>query len=539
VLPAFIFYSLLFLMLFLLPAAVIFVVLLLLQRRQFFWERAAPVIQPIRGMLFRSGAKAYLQTKFPATARHFARRFDTRSPWGLSATMAGLVIWAGIWVFLGVVEDIAAKDPLVVLDLRLHNSIPLFRTPAMTRFMLVVTELGGGICLTLLALGAACLALARGRARVAATLLLALCVTALLAASLKALFGTARPVDAIIGFQEASFPSGHMLSGTVVYGLFAALLLESKTGNGLRALGVPVLLSVIVGIGLSRLYLGVHWASDLLASLALALIALAGALFFLNYPARMQLIDGFSLPLGPRASKVLGMALIGMAAVAVAVLPSRVKILQGGVAETVVPIDIKLLQHSLPPGTPQWSEDLIGSHMEPISLVFIGSERAILETFARAGWTRADAPTPVRVLQEGIAALWNRSDPTGPATPAYFMDHPQSLTLEKPDSTSPSIRRRHHTRLWRTRFCIEPACRPLWVATASFDVGLELSKRSYLPTHRIDAALDTERALIAADLTAVGARLESNIEVTPPTGGTNAIGDPFWTDGQALVITMP
>ncbi len=70
-----------------------------------------------------------------------------------------------------------------------------------------------------------------------------------------------------------------MLSSTVVYCLFAALQLGSRLRHSVRAPGIALLLLVIVGIGMSRLYLGVHWPSDLLGSLALALPVLA-SLFY-------------------------------------------------------------------------------------------------------------------------------------------------------------------------------------------------------------------------------------------------------------------
>jgi hypothetical protein len=73
--------------------------------------------------------------------------------------------------FLGVLQDIVAKDPLVILDIRLHNSVPLFRTLGMTRFMLLLTELGGATVLSLAVLGIALLALSRSRQRLAATFL--------------------------------------------------------------------------------------------------------------------------------------------------------------------------------------------------------------------------------------------------------------------------------------------------------------------------------------------------------------------------------
>ena len=71
-------------------------------------------------------------------------------------------MFAGLWFFLGVLQDIVAKDPLVILDIRLHNAVPLFRTAGMTRMVLAITELGGAAVLSVLCLGSALLALAFG-----------------------------------------------------------------------------------------------------------------------------------------------------------------------------------------------------------------------------------------------------------------------------------------------------------------------------------------------------------------------------------------
>lgn len=324
-----------------------------------------------------------------------------------------------------------------------------------------------------------------------------------------------------------------------MYGLLAALLLGSRARSGVRAIGVTLLLLVIVGIGTSRLYLGVHWPSDLLGSLALALIILTALLFFLYYAEPIRCIDTFKLPMKSRTMRIAGSGALVMALAATAVLTSQAKIIP--IEPPVAPysLDISVLRVSLPPDLSRWTEDLIGGRMEPISLVLVGSEADLLGAFTRAGWARADPPTPTRVLQEGIAALRNLPDPTGPATPAFFMDRPQSFTFEKPDVGSPSIRRRHHTRLWQTPGCLAPDCRRIWVATASFDVGMELSQSLHLPTHRIDSILDNERTFIADALIQVGARHESTVAVSPPMNGKNAAGDPFWTDGRAVLLVMP
>src|SRR5665647_1972627 len=224
-LPALIFYTFLFMALVVFPAVLILVVLLFLEHERRFWKRVTPVIGPISAMMGRWPVILDLRNRFPRTARFLGRRLDPHDPWGLPGTIASIGILLGLWFFLGVLQDIVAKDPLVILNIRLHNTVPLFRTTGMTWFMLALTQFGSTTVLSLLCVGIAVLALARQPRRLAATFLLALAGTGLVSATLKALVGYARPIDAIISVREASFPSGHMLSGTVVYGLLAALLL--------------------------------------------------------------------------------------------------------------------------------------------------------------------------------------------------------------------------------------------------------------------------------------------------------------------------
>ena len=538
---AFIFYTLLFFVLLALPAVMIVFALLFFEHERRLWKHVAPMLGPFGQRLARSPAVARLGTRFPRAAGFLSHRFNSGDPWGLPATLAGIAIGAGLWVFLGIVQDLVAKDPLVILDIRLHNAAALFRTPAMTRLMLVITELGGPVVVPLLCTGAALLALARNRSRLAATFMLALAGPGLISVSFKALFGNERPIDAIVKAHEASFPSGHMLSGAVVYGLLAALLLSSGAGRSARAIGVTLLTLLIVSIGLSRLYLGVHWPSDLLGSLGLALIALAALLFFLHYARPIRWIDTVELPVGSYALLTAGKAALVMALIAALWLSNHQKIIVIAPLQAVQPLGIDMLRTALPKDLPRWSEDLIGGQMEPVSLVLIGSENDLLKAFTRAGWAKADLPTPLRVFQEGLAALRDVSDPTGPATPAFMMDRPQSFTFEKPDTGAPSIRRRHHIRIWQTQHCLMsamPGCRPIWLATASFDVGMELSMRLYLPTHRIDPLLDKERAFVVAQLEEAGARQEGSVTISAPMQGMNAAGDPFWTDGQAVILLM-
>ena len=538
-LSAVVFYTLLFVLLVLAPVGIILVFLLFLEQERRLWQREKPAATHLGAGLERFPFLASLARRFPRAWALLSHRFRTDDPWGLAATFAVCASAFGDWIFRGVMRDVLGKDPLVTLDLRLHNAMLLFRTAHMTSFMLVLTGLGSGTVLSLLCYGIVLFALARNRPRLAATFVLALVSSSLLSMLIKGLIALPRPSDSVVSESSTSFPSEYLLSATVVYGLLATIVLGSHANRSVRALGATALLLVIVGVGLSRLYLGVHWPSDLLGSLALALMLLPPLLFFLHYNAPLPFVDAFHLSWRPDVARGVGAGMIALALGAAVVLADHRELVPMGTAPPNHAINLVALSTSLPANLPGQSEDLIGGKMEPISLVLVGSQQDMLTEFSRAGWARADAPTPMRVMQEGLATLRNQPDSNGPATPAFFADQPQDLTFEKSDTATPSIRHRHHTRLWQTHYCLAPVCRPVWVATASYDVGVELSKRSHLPTHRIDPAIDHERELIITDLIGVGASQLSRITVLPPLHGMNAAGDAFFSDGRAAVIALP
>lgn len=135
------------------------------------------------------------------------------------------------------------------------------------RAMLGITGIGGGVQLTLLVAFAAGLLLVRRAARTALLLVLATASGGWLVALLKDRFARPRPalVDHLVQVQSASFPSGHAANSAVVFLTLAALLMRVETVRAERiyTFGVAILLTVMVGI--SRVYLGVHWPSDVAA----------------------------------------------------------------------------------------------------------------------------------------------------------------------------------------------------------------------------------------------------------------------------------
>lgn len=158
--------------------------------------------------------------------------------------------------------------------------------PVPTWFWEACTFLGGAILIVIgFAMGLAAL-VTRGY-RLVMVIAVVLIGSALLTDAVKDLVMRQRPPDPITGTNGYSFPSGHTLNSTATYGLLAVIAWRSRLSLAIRRLAVAIGLVASVLVGLSRIALGAHWPTDVLAgwlagiafvALGAVLIRLAGAM---------------------------------------------------------------------------------------------------------------------------------------------------------------------------------------------------------------------------------------------------------------------
>lgn len=194
------------------------------------------------------------------------RRFGVRS----AALGAVAVALAGVVALASEIAegDTRAFDGAIMTALRRSGDLTQPVGPAwLQNTMLDFTALGGVSVLTLLTILAVGLLLAQRKWRRALFLVGAISGGALLNAGLKIGFARPRPelVAHLVKVHDLSFPSGHAMNSAVVYLTLGVLLARAENGRRIKAyiLGGAVLLTLLVGC--SRVYLGVHYPTDVLA----------------------------------------------------------------------------------------------------------------------------------------------------------------------------------------------------------------------------------------------------------------------------------
>lgn len=205
----------------------------------------------------------------PRMQRFLAARFSPEGQFGLHLTIgAGLMLLAA-WAFAHVAAEVQSGAAITALDVRLAQWFHDRASPRFTAVMLAVTQLHSVAGISAMGLLFAAWLYRRDERGWLAALLLTLPGGMVLNVLLKHAFQRARPhfEDPLLTLSTYSFPSGHTASATVLWGLVACYLANGKPRPAGMAL-MAAALGIVALVGLSRMYLGVHYLSDVLAATA-------------------------------------------------------------------------------------------------------------------------------------------------------------------------------------------------------------------------------------------------------------------------------
>ena len=225
--------------------------------------------------MLHAAALTRLRPKAPGRVASVARQYGTsvrkRDPRTLvtSGLFAALILEA--LAFGHITEDYLTGDPIVRWDVHFATWLHEHASSSLVNVFEVVTYAGNALVLGVVILTAAALLLRRGRLNDAALLVAAFGGAVVVNGLLKLLFHRRRPELSFVHLDTYSFPSGHAAAAAATFTAGAWLLALRHRDTRARVLIVLAAALLIVIVGFSRLYLGAHYLSDVLAGFSFGL----------------------------------------------------------------------------------------------------------------------------------------------------------------------------------------------------------------------------------------------------------------------------
>jgi len=227
-------------------------------------------------------------------SRFLRRRMDAESATGLGLTLAlATIVLAGIVIGL-LLLMVRSNTGLAAFDHGIATWGAREAGPLATTILRTITWLGSTEGVIILAVVVGVIAFLRTRRPVVFLyLLLVVAGQNLLMNLIKFAVHRARPtIDQLVGASGTSFPSGHSTASAACYAAFA-LVLGIGLSSRVRALLFAGAVAIAVAVGCTRIFLGVHWFTDVLAGFVLGwawfgviTIAFGGRLFVFGAPAK-------------------------------------------------------------------------------------------------------------------------------------------------------------------------------------------------------------------------------------------------------------
>jgi E1-E2 ATPase len=211
------------------------------------------------------------------------RRFDLVGAYGLSFTIALAALLLGVWFFGSVLEDLLAYNDTALLDAPVASFMALHRIAWLTTVMKAINLLGSGGSVIIIALGTAVLLRYQAHGwRLPLFLLAVVAGAEILDLATGFLVARPRPPAAWMAVSASTYGfTPGQTTVSVLYGVVAYLIAQSGAWRSKVFIWSGTILIVFL-IGVSRVYLGTDWLTDVLSRWALALIWLAAALIVVD-----------------------------------------------------------------------------------------------------------------------------------------------------------------------------------------------------------------------------------------------------------------
>jgi undecaprenyl-diphosphatase len=371
-----------------------------------FWRYALPLlgkISRLAGVMIAVQWQKLLSTegvqsfccRHPRLWSFVVHRFTADHATGICLTI-GLtisILFAALFAWFG--HSIQISSDLIQLDQRSYDLLAILHHPWTDLFFATLTWLGSPSVMLILGSFALFTLIINNRDFSALVLIFGMAGGELFAIMAKNVFARPRPVPLFpdLVLSGASFPSVHAFSALLFYGLIVYFLIDTtRNWRGARIFLLLFGSFIVLLIGFSRIYLGLHWLSDVLAGFALAALWLT---FLITLCETRFRYGGFNLKRGVRPFKfsprtkfilMIPAALLAVGMIFILLEPYLRTISLGRVARSHQLMAPPPLSADLPYTT----QSLWGDPLRPLSLIVITDELTLQQRLTTAGWRPAN-----------------------------------------------------------------------------------------------------------------------------------------------------
>jgi len=487
------------------------------------------ILKSIKEALLKNEYIAPWFQKHPRTISFLKARFDTAEFSGMTLSIFVLTFFYVVALFAGIIEDLITSDPIVAVDVHVANLVAVLRTESLIEIFSWITLLGKSqVVLVFITLTIIFLWLWR-KSNYIYALVIAVSGSELFTYLGKLAFHRARPELSVYTEHSFSFPSGHATIAISFYGFIGYLLIRFSQSWNKKVNLFFITVFVILAIGLSRIYLGAHYISDVWSGYLVGTMWLIIAIYFSEWLEQKKHTQSTTPVSGAR---LLSYFIIFLAILFYSVFSINYQPLQSTIPSNNKVVVLKstdiFTREEL-----KYNETLLGKKKEPISFIFIAKDDSkVITALQNAGWSKADNSNFLSFVDAVKSLISKIPHPSAPVSPSFWNTKTQDLSFAKVTGKN-WLSSAHHLKIWRTNYQLKNG-KNIYVAITNATDGL---KWGIIPV--ISPDLVAERELLYQDLNHTGLIENHNkVQLVKPLIGNNFVGDPFFTDGKAYIVTV-
>lgn len=471
-------------------------------------------------------------TKNPRLIRFIHQRLTRQNFSGFPLTI--LMILGGYLAVLfgGLIEDLINSDPITQIDRWLETALMAFRHPTLVKTFLMVTVLGKFSIIVIFTLLLTAFLWHLNQKRFLSGLWASVGGAALFSYVMKITIERPRPLAGVYEETSFSFPSAHAALSVAFYGYLLYWLWRRSNWSRRVNLTFSWLVLTFL-IGFSRLFLGVHYLSDVLGGYLLGALWLLVGIGLSEWHLRRAGATDYFKPM-PAQRRRFGYALFSLAVIGY-VISAIFYLLSINIAsiEPSPPLKSGNVMQALSNASfSRFSETVDGTVEQPMNALFITPDISTIEAdLARLGWVKADK-LGFESLKRSLSAWIRRANYNrAPINPSFWGGEPNSFAYEKP-LNGKRRQSRLQLRLWKVNITDASGSHVL-IGTVSQDTA----RHFWIFGKRIEPDIDAARDTLKAEFDSGNLASEiQSIEWLNPS--TLSRVKNFKTDGNLIYIKL-